>query len=78
MVPRREFALPLLRTSRTILTFCLAQQHSPYFNETHAALRAEVREWVETNVEPFVTEWDEKKTVPAEIYTLSLHDALPI
>ncbi|KAK4218383.1 acyl-CoA dehydrogenase/oxidase [Rhypophila decipiens] len=43
-------------------------QHSPYFNETHAALRAEVREWVETNVEPYVTEWDEKKEVPAEIY----------
>ncbi|KAH8904542.1 acyl-CoA dehydrogenase [Coniochaeta sp. PMI_546] len=42
--------------------------HSPYFNETHAALRAEVREWVETAIEPNVTEWDEKKLVPAEIY----------
>ncbi|KAK4447738.1 acyl-CoA dehydrogenase/oxidase [Podospora aff. communis PSN243] len=42
--------------------------HSPYFNETHAALRAEVREWVETVIEPNVTEWDEKKMVPAEIY----------
>ncbi|KAK0649373.1 acyl-CoA dehydrogenase/oxidase [Cercophora newfieldiana] len=42
--------------------------HSPYFNETHAALRAEVREWVETAIEPNVTEWDEKKMVPAEIY----------
>lgn len=44
------------------------QYHSPYFNETHAALRAEVREWIETAVEPHVTEWDEKKVVPAEIY----------
>lgn len=42
--------------------------HSPYFNETHAALRAEVREWMETAIEPNVTEWDEKKEVPAEIY----------
>ncbi|KAH8880325.1 acyl-CoA dehydrogenase NM domain-like protein [Thozetella sp. PMI_491] len=42
--------------------------HSPYFNETHAALRAEVREWVETEIEPYVTEWEEKKEVPAEIY----------
>ncbi|KAB5526394.1 acyl-CoA dehydrogenase/oxidase [Coniochaeta sp. 2T2.1] len=42
--------------------------HSPYFNETHAALRAEVREWAETAIEPNVTEWDEKKLVPAEIY----------
>ncbi|KAK3346800.1 acyl-CoA dehydrogenase/oxidase [Lasiosphaeria hispida] len=42
--------------------------HSPYFNETHAALRAEVREWVDKEIEPFVTEWDEKKEVPAAIY----------
>ncbi|KAJ2893643.1 Cyclohexane-1-carbonyl-CoA dehydrogenase [Zalerion maritima] len=42
--------------------------HSPYFNETHAALRAEVREWMEQDVEPYVTEWDEKKEVSPEIY----------
>ncbi|TWU75910.1 hypothetical protein ED733_006074 [Metarhizium rileyi] len=41
---------------------------SPYFNETHAALRAEVREWVENEIEPNVTEWDEAKRVPEEIY----------
>ncbi|CAG9941226.1 unnamed protein product [Clonostachys rosea f. rosea IK726] len=42
--------------------------HSPYFNETHAALRAEVREWIENEIEPNVTEWDEAKRVPEEIY----------
>ncbi|KJZ77293.1 hypothetical protein HIM_03614 [Hirsutella minnesotensis 3608] len=42
--------------------------HSPYFNESHAALRAEVREWVESEIEPNVTEWDEAKHVPEEIY----------
>ncbi|KAI0848749.1 acyl-CoA dehydrogenase NM domain-like protein [Daldinia vernicosa] len=42
--------------------------HSPYFNESHAALRAEIREWVERDIEPHVTEWDEKKEVPREIY----------
>ncbi|KAL8376917.1 hypothetical protein RB595_007849 [Gaeumannomyces hyphopodioides] len=41
---------------------------SPYYNESHAALRAEVREWVETAIEPNVTEWDEKKEAPPEIY----------
>ncbi|CAK7269633.1 hypothetical protein SEPCBS57363_003701 [Sporothrix epigloea] len=41
---------------------------SPYFNETHAALRAEVREWIDTAIEPNVTEWDEAKLVPPEIY----------
>ncbi|KAI1654353.1 acyl-CoA dehydrogenase NM domain-like protein [Daldinia decipiens] len=42
--------------------------HSPYFNESHAALRAEIREWVERDIEPNVTEWDEKKEVPREIF----------
>ena len=42
--------------------------HSPYYNETHAALRAEVREWVESELEPYVTEWDEAKRVPEKIY----------
>ncbi|KIX00493.1 uncharacterized protein Z518_10633 [Rhinocladiella mackenziei CBS 650.93] len=42
--------------------------HSPYYNETHAALRAEVREWVESEIEPYVTEWEEGKKVPDSIY----------
>ncbi|KAK1574199.1 acyl-CoA dehydrogenase domain-containing protein [Colletotrichum navitas] len=42
--------------------------HTPYYNETHAALRAEIREWVENNVEPYVAEWDEKKEVDPSIY----------
>jgi len=50
------------------LTRCIPQYHSPYFNETHAALRAEVREWVESAIEPYVTEWDENRLVDPEIY----------
>ncbi|KAF4637126.1 hypothetical protein G7Y89_g965 [Cudoniella acicularis] len=42
--------------------------HSPYFNETHAALREEVREWVSNEIEPFVGEWDEARKVPDSIY----------
>ncbi|KAE8445512.1 hypothetical protein EG329_013275 [Mollisiaceae sp. DMI_Dod_QoI] len=42
--------------------------HSPYFNETHAALREEIREWVSSEIEPFVGEWDEARKVPDEIY----------
>jgi alkylation response protein AidB-like acyl-CoA dehydrogenase len=44
------------------------QQHSPYFNESHAALRAEIREWVDSKIEPYVSEWDEAKKVPDSIY----------
>ncbi|KAF2836947.1 acyl-CoA dehydrogenase NM domain-like protein [Patellaria atrata CBS 101060] len=42
--------------------------HSPYFNQTHVDLRAEVREWVEEKLMPNVTEWDEARKVPDEIY----------
>ncbi|KAK5126789.1 hypothetical protein LTR85_009723 [Meristemomyces frigidus] len=42
--------------------------HTPYFNDTHAALRAEIREWVEEEIMPNVTEWDEAKKVPDSIY----------
>ncbi|KAJ5788478.1 Acyl-CoA dehydrogenase N-terminal [Penicillium paradoxum] len=41
---------------------------SPYFNETHAALRDEVRQWVESEIEPYVNEWEETKQVPETIY----------
>lgn len=44
------------------------QYHSPYFNETHEALRAEIREWVEAEIDPNVTEWDEGKEVPHSVY----------
>ncbi|KAJ5949124.1 Acyl-CoA dehydrogenase apdG [Penicillium verhagenii] len=37
---------------------------SPYFNETHAALREEIRQWVDTEIEPYVTEWDEGRRCP--------------
>jgi len=42
--------------------------HSPYFNETHVALRAEVRQWVEEKLMPYVNDWDEAKKVPDEIF----------
>ncbi|OXV11363.1 hypothetical protein Egran_00869 [Elaphomyces granulatus] len=42
--------------------------HSPYFNDSHATLRDEVRLWVESEIEPHVTEWDEAKKVPDRIY----------
>lgn len=46
----------------------MAQYHSPYFNLTHAALRVEVRNWVEAEIEPNVSEWEEARKVPETIY----------
>lgn len=71
MVPRCQYPVPysgLVCQAEVAADTGLLQFHSPFFNETHAALRAEVREWVENEIEPNVTEWDEKKEVPAEIY----------
>jgi len=42
--------------------------HSPYYNETHVALRAEIRQWVEDDLMPNITEWDEAKKVPDSVY----------
>jgi alkylation response protein AidB-like acyl-CoA dehydrogenase len=42
--------------------------YSPYFNESHVALRAEVRKWVDDNIEPFVDEWDEAGEMPEDVY----------
>ncbi|EGY19533.1 hypothetical protein VD0002_g6884 [Verticillium dahliae] len=42
--------------------------HSPYYNETHVALRNEVRKWVDEEIEPYVSEWDEAKLVDPKIY----------
>ncbi|EMC94499.1 hypothetical protein BAUCODRAFT_549996 [Baudoinia panamericana UAMH 10762] len=42
--------------------------HTPYFNQSHAALRDEVRQWMEEDIMPNVTEWDEAKKVPDSVY----------
>ena len=42
--------------------------HSPYFNQTHADLRAEIRQWMEDEIMPNVTEWDEANKVPDIVY----------
>lgn len=41
---------------------------SPYYKDSHKRLRAEVREWVESEIMPNCHEWDEAKSVPATIY----------
>lgn len=42
--------------------------HTTYYNKTHAALRAEVREWVEDELEPYVDDWEDEGEVPPEVY----------
>eukprot|EP01114_Cavostelium_apophysatum_P015943 TRINITY_DN444_c0_g3_i2.p1 TRINITY_DN444_c0_g3~~TRINITY_DN444_c0_g3_i2.p1 ORF type:complete len:545 (+),score=115.48 TRINITY_DN444_c0_g3_i2:132-1766(+) len=42
---------------------------SPYFNESHRKWRAACRDFVEREVMPFCHEWDEKKSVPRELWT---------
>lgn len=42
--------------------------YSPYYNESHAALRKEVREWVDEKIQPFVDEWDVTGQIPQEVF----------
>ncbi|KAB8337255.1 hypothetical protein FH972_021557 [Carpinus fangiana] len=41
---------------------------SPHFNQSHADLREEVRDWVEEKIMPYIDEWEEAKRIPEEIY----------
>lgn len=41
---------------------------SPYYKDSHRRLRAEVREWVDTEITPFCAEWDEAKSMPESVY----------
>lgn len=42
--------------------------YSPYYNDTHRAVRKVVREFVDKEVTPFCHEWDEAKQLPRELY----------
>ena len=42
--------------------------NSPYYSESHVAFRAKVRAFVETEIMPHTHEWDEKKSLPLELY----------
>ncbi|KAL4939242.1 hypothetical protein BDV06DRAFT_214462 [Aspergillus oleicola] len=39
---------------------------SPYYNDSHRALRKYVREYIEANIEPYADQWEEDGVVPAE------------
>eukprot|EP01027_Heterolobosea_sp_BB2_P020511 GEZU01029264.1.p1 GENE.GEZU01029264.1~~GEZU01029264.1.p1 ORF type:complete len:529 (-),score=184.06 GEZU01029264.1:295-1881(-) len=41
---------------------------SPYYNESHRKFRAAMREFVDREITPFCHEWDEKKTIPRELW----------
>ena len=41
---------------------------SPYYNDTHVALREEVRQWVDEEITPYCHEWDEAKAMPESVY----------
>lgn len=42
--------------------------YSPYFKQTHADLRHEVRQWVDEEIMPNIFDWEEQKKIPDEIY----------
>lgn len=45
--------------------------YSPYYNETHVALRKEIREWVEEYIIPNIDDWEEEGKVDEKIYKMA-------
>ncbi|CAE7404724.1 AFT10-1 [Symbiodinium microadriaticum] len=43
-------------------------EDNPYFTDSHHAWRSSLRKFLESEVEPFVDEWDEAGTFPRELY----------
>eukprot|EP00919_Chromeraceae_sp_WS-2016_P078388 GHVR01185692.1.p1 GENE.GHVR01185692.1~~GHVR01185692.1.p1 ORF type:complete len:420 (+),score=145.26 GHVR01185692.1:6-1265(+) len=39
---------------------------SPYYNDTHKAIRRSTRQWVDENIMPFVDIWDRTRKIPTE------------
>ncbi|MEY8264630.1 MAG: acyl-CoA dehydrogenase family protein, partial [Bermanella sp.] len=46
----------------------MTQIAPPYFDETHDALRASVRRFVEKEILPHVDDWEEQGGFPRELY----------
>jgi acyl-CoA dehydrogenase len=44
------------------------RRRSPYYSEAHEVFRASIRRFVEREIEPYVTAWDEAGEFPREIY----------
>ena len=47
------------------------QRRSPYYTEAHEVFRAAIRRFVEQEIEPHITEWDEAGEFPREIYKMA-------
>ncbi|KAF9889614.1 hypothetical protein FE257_007122 [Aspergillus nanangensis] len=45
----------------------LNRRYSPYYQDSHRRLQAEVREYVDTHIAPFCEEWEKQGSVPAEV-----------
>lgn len=41
---------------------------SPFYNDSHRAVRRVVRDFVEKEITPFCHEWDEAKSIPKEVF----------
>lgn len=50
------------------LNFDTTRPPSPFMNEDHAAWRQTLRKWVEKEIMPFASEWDEAEEFPIELY----------
>ncbi len=45
-----------------------AGSENPYYNDSHKAFRAKVRAFVDSEIVPHITEWEEKKEYPRSLH----------
>jgi acyl-CoA dehydrogenase len=45
-----------------------AAPSSPFYSEEHEAFRRSIRRFVEKEIEPYATQWDEAGEFPRELY----------
>ncbi len=61
-----------LETFGDLIPYCdpswFQGHHTAYFNENHAAFRAEVNKWVSEVIEPNIEEWEEEEVIPSHVY----------
>ena len=47
---------------------CVGAPRSPYYKDTHIEFRKRVRDFVEAEITPYCSQWDEEKKIPRELF----------
>lgn len=60
--------LPIFWGPELPLFDCVGAPRSPYYKDTHIEFRKRVRDFVEAEITPYCSQWDEEKKIPRELF----------